>query len=570
MKKLIILSLAVLSLSGLRAQETELSFERQTYNDAYLLGQNQSKLYTDSNAAYFHTSIRPYRNHNLLKVINPEDVRNAYMNLPDGTKFQRKLFHEDLIQYRSEEEEFDIRINPLMNFSLIADENIGVFTPHPNFGSAVPDPSDKMGYTNTRGIQILGQLGKRFTFYTEVYENQIDLPGYVKDWSVQNELVSPGQGIVDFLTDGQYDYLIATGYIQYRSKKYFTFEFGNGKNFIGDGYRSLLLSDNAPNYPYFKIQTEFGKVKYMNLYTKYLDVNPSNQDDNHYSKWSAAHYLTFNVGNKLSFGLFETTMWGNRENQKGYDVTYLNPIIFYRSLEFMNGSEGVNVLIGGNAQFKIRPKTALYGQFILDEFKIKEIFAGDGYWGNKYGFQFGVKSFDLFKVKNLNFLSEVNYVRPFTYSHEVSNTPGEGGLSNYGHLNQGLAHPLGANFIEWLSAVNYQYRRWVLNGELMIATKSFNNPGENFGGDIYLSNLYENRPNGDYGYDMLIGNKVDIIHLNGTIGYLINPTYNLKIEAGLTVRQFTPEVPSATLQERNDVIFTFGLKTDLFGKSTLF
>ena len=92
-------------------QEKEETFKRLTYNDIYLLGQNQSKLYTDSNAEYFHTSIRPYRNENLLKVINPEHVKSAYQNLPDGTKFQRKLFHEDLIQYRSEKEEFDIRIN---------------------------------------------------------------------------------------------------------------------------------------------------------------------------------------------------------------------------------------------------------------------------------------------------------------------------------------------------------------------------------------------------------------------------------------------------------------------------
>lgn len=567
MKKLVLIITTICLYSTLFSQEQEDIFRRLTYNDAYLLSQNQSSLYTDTNAAYFHTSIKPYRNQDLLKFINPEDVANAYNNLPRRSKFQRKFFHEDLIQYRSEKEEFDIRINPLMNFSLIADENIGVFTPNSNFLSANPDPLKKTGYTNTRGIQILGQLGKRFTFYTEIYENQIDLPGYVKDWSVQNELVSPGEGIVDFLTDNQYDYLIATGYIRYKSKKYFTFEFGNGKNFIGDGYRSLLLSDNAVNYPYFKILTEFGKVKYLNLYTKYLDVNPSNKDENHYSKWSATHYLTFNVGKKLSLGLFETTMWGNRENQKGYDVTYLNPIIFYRSLEFMNGSEGVNVLLGGNAQYKILKKTALYSQFILDEFKIKEVFAGDGYWGNKYGFQFGVKSFDLFKVNNLNISSEVNYVRPFTYAHEVSNTPNEGGLSNYGHLNQALAHPLGANFIEWMSTVNYQYRRWILRGELMVATKSFNNPGENYGGDIYTN--YNNRP-GDYGYDMLIGNKVDIINLNGSLGYLINPAYNLKIEAGLTIRSFTPEVVSPTLQERNDVIFTFGLKTDLFGKSTMF
>ncbi|MGB1294384.1 MAG: hypothetical protein ACPG6V_02810 [Flavobacteriales bacterium] len=545
-------------------------YERTTFNEAYLLGQNESKLYSDTNAEYIHTSIKPYRPATLIKYISPAEVEYSYKDLPDRSWLARKLFHQDLIRYHSEEEQFDIRINPLMNFGMIRDENLGVFNGVSLHPSAVVDPTNKTGFVNTRGIQILGQLGERFSFYTELYENQVDLPGYVKDWSVQNNLVVPGAGIVDFLTNDQYDYLLASGYIQYRSKKYFTFEFGTGKNFIGDGYRSLLLSDNAPISPYLKITTEFGKVKYMNLYTKYLDVNPSVNDDNHYSKWAASHYLTFNLGKRLSLGVFESTMWGDRENQRGYDITYLNPIIFYRSLEFLNGSEGVNVLLGGNAQYKLSDSYALYGQFILDEFKINEFFAGNGYWGNKYGFQLGVKGFNVLKVKNLNITSEINYVRPFTYSHETSNSPNLGGLSNYGHLNQSLAHPLGANFFEWISTGSYQYNRWVVNGELMIATKGFDNPGENFGGDIYQSNLYGNRPLGDYGYDNISGNKANIFLLSGRVGYIVNPMYNLKFEAGITIREFSPEVETSTLQKRSDVIFTFGLKTDLFKNSNKF
>lgn len=560
----------ILTLSSLTLIGQEKTLVRYTYNDAYLLAQNESKLYSDTNTEFIHTSIRPYRAPMLLKFIDPTEVENSYKNIRGNSYIKRKLFHEDFIRYHSDEDEFDIRINPLLNFGIIRDDNLGVFKPNALHPKAISDPTNKTGTFNTRGVQILGQLGKRFSFYTELYENQIDLPGYVKDWSVQHNLVSPGEGIVDFLTNDQYDYLLASGYIQYRSKKYFTFEFGNGKNFIGDGYRSLILSDNAVNYPYLKVTTEFGKVKYMNLYTKYLDVNPSTLDDNHYSKWSASHYLTMNIGKRLSLGIYESTMWGDRENQRGYDISYLNPIIFYRSLEFLNGSDGVNVILGGTAQYKVSKSIALYSQFILDEFKIDEIFAGNGYWGNKYGFQFGAKAYNLFKIPNLNILSEVNYVRPFTYSHETSNSANLGGLSNYGHLNQSLAHPLGANFFEWMSAASYQYNRWIVNAELMVARKGFDNPGENFGGDIYQSNLAGNRPQGEKGYDMISGNEVDIINLTGRLGYIINPTYNLKLEAGLTLRNFSPAVESADLLERSDMIFTFGLKTDLFKSSKLF
>ena len=43
--------------------------------------------------------------------------------------------------------------------------------------------------------------------------------------------------------------------IAYRPNKIFTFLGGYGKNFFGEGYRSLLLSDNASNYPFLKLET---------------------------------------------------------------------------------------------------------------------------------------------------------------------------------------------------------------------------------------------------------------------------------------------------------------------------
>lgn len=59
---------------------------------------------------------------------------------------------------------------------------------------------------------------------------------------------------------------MASGYVSYSSNKHFNFQVGHGKHFVGDGYRSLLLSDNALNYPYARITSTFGKLQYTNLY----------------------------------------------------------------------------------------------------------------------------------------------------------------------------------------------------------------------------------------------------------------------------------------------------------------
>ena len=58
----------------------------------------------------------------------------------------------------------------------------------------------------------------------------------------------------------------------YRINKNFSARFGKGKKFIGDGYRSMLLSNNHAPYPFFTLITEFWKVKYYNHFTTFHDI----------------------------------------------------------------------------------------------------------------------------------------------------------------------------------------------------------------------------------------------------------------------------------------------------------
>ena len=54
------------------------------------------------------------------------------------------------------------------------------------------------------------------------------------------------------LKDGLIDLYYSSGYINYNINSFFDIQLGHGKNFIGDGYRTMFISDNSFNYPYFE------------------------------------------------------------------------------------------------------------------------------------------------------------------------------------------------------------------------------------------------------------------------------------------------------------------------------
>ena len=54
----------------------------------------------------------------------------------------------------------------------------------------------------------------------------------------------PGIGIAkhNSFKDGLIDLYYSNGYINYNINTFFDIQFGHGKNFIGDGYRSMFIS----------------------------------------------------------------------------------------------------------------------------------------------------------------------------------------------------------------------------------------------------------------------------------------------------------------------------------------
>jgi len=67
-----------------------------------------------------------------------------------------------------------------------------------------------------------------------------------------------------------YDYFDARGSFTFNAAKFIDFQFGYDKNFIGDGYRSLFLSDYGNSYLFFKINTRIWKFNYENIFMELM------------------------------------------------------------------------------------------------------------------------------------------------------------------------------------------------------------------------------------------------------------------------------------------------------------
>ncbi|MDF2435923.1 MAG: hypothetical protein K0Q95_299 [Bacteroidota bacterium] len=403
------------------------------------------------------------------------------------------------------------------------------------------------------GGHLLGYFGNKFAFSLKIIGGNQVFNSW-QDSIVEQAKVIPGIGRAyrsnsdTFLT--RYGYQYYSGYVSWSPNKIFNIQAGQDKHFWGDGYRSLFLSDVSAPYPFLKITTNVWHLTYVNLYTIMKDMNnPSGLKKDHLTKYATFHYLGWNATKRLNIGLFESIVWQGSDStrHRGYDVNYLNPIMFFRPAEYSLGSSD-NAFLGLSFKLKLFKHQQLYGQLLLDEFLLKEVVADSGWWGNKQAFQLGFKSFDLFTIKRLNFQYEFNYVRPYTYAHGSVQ-------QNYSNMNEPLAHPLGANFIESATFLNYRYKRLFIEAKFMYAFYGADSGGTDYGRNIFIS--YSNRPR-EYGNFTGQGFQTRLITASLRAAYILDTRMNLKIELGVADRIIQTEFTS----KQTPYIF-LGIRTDL-------
>lgn len=381
--------------------------------------------------------------------------------------FLKHFYQKKADLYHVNTKDFILQVNPVLTGFVGRERN-----------------NDNTLYMNSRGVELRGLLANKIGFYSFVTDTQADFANYVVQTIDQLEAV-PNEGFYKQNREGGVDFLTARGYLSFDAlKNIMNIQFGYDRNFIGNGHRSLILSDFSSNYLFLKINTNIWKFNYQNIFAQLVADNPL-RDGLYPVKYFASHHLSIDISKNLKIGVFENVVFNRGDtisNQNGtFDFRYLNPVVFYRAIEQQAGSPD-NVNLGMDFRWNFLKRFSLYGQLLIDELVIAEVRRSDGWRGNKHALQLGLKYIDVAGISNLDLQLEMNSARPYTYSHNFL-------YADYSNYNQPLAHPLGANFYEYIGIVRYQpTARLQLTGKAIYADYGTDSQGTNWGQNIFLNN----------------------------------------------------------------------------------
>jgi hypothetical protein len=363
------------------------------------------------------------------------------------TWFGRKLIDEHFII--GEDETFKIIVDPIIDFRLNTDQ------------------LHDLSYLNTRGIIVAGNLDSRIYFNSSFFENQGLMPIHISRYYHKYGVI-PGYGRVKQLNGyNKFDFAAAYGNISIKANNSLNFTVGYDRLFIGDGYRSMILSDFSAPMIYFKINAKLGNFEYNNIFAKALNPNyknimqlenPTSINSLYPSKFISYNTLTYNLNSSWQFSLVEALVMSDKLSDWKVPIYSASP--FFRTAYIDHSAELTNNLLGLNITGQDQRLGIVYSQFIIDKIKKSDL--------PVFAFQLGYKNFDFAGVNNLFVQLEYNMASSQMYMHQDNEL-------HYGHFNQALAHPAGHKFSEILFIAAYSIKRIEIIAKLNLLKPGYQN-----------------------------------------------------------------------------------------------
>ena len=381
-------------------------------------------------------------------------------------------------------------------------------------------------WQNTRGVRAAGHIGEHVFFESRLLENQrrVARPAFDRE-------TAPRLGNTKFQDDTTYDYFVATGIVGLRSK-YFEARLGRDRNRWGFGRTNLFLTDYATVYDQLQLRTSFWRLHYTNLFARFSSFRPAAEpvDSILPRKYGVFHRLVLDLPGRVQLEVFESVVFASdttgADRRTGFDFAYLNPIIFYRAVEHDLGSPD-NALLGAGASWVATPGVQVYGQLLLDELRVENLFKD--WWGNRWGVQLGLFLVDpgIGKTRLRDFDLRIEYTRqrPFLYSHRTEAT-------SYLHYGDLLGHPAGPNTSDLAVSASYRPTPRVGAALDLAFTQRGRSPGDgrSFGENPERSYFTRDRSL-DFATPTLHGVRQSLVLAEARVGYELLPS--LFVEAAL-------------------------------------
>lgn len=464
-----------------------------------------------------------------------EDEYDLGFKIADTSKqfntFSYILFQKHLLEFKGDN--YYLTISPVFDFTLSKD---------------LADTSNRRFFQNTRGFHIEGDLFKNFSFSTSLYENQSRNPNYQSSYYSQlgelyvnyvdssyqtQNAVIPGAGRTKPFKGDGFDYAYAVGSIIYKPFRVLTLSAGNNPHFIGDGYRSMLLSDNSYSAPYFQANYRlWPKWEFVYLRSKLLNLTrkpASTSVEAYYQpKGYAVNYLSFKATSTLTISLFEGTIYSRGDSVSSHPVNalYYNPVPLVSS--FLLKNTEATSLLGLNIGYTPLNNWRLYGQFAYNH-------STSGVAG-----QIGTRFSGPFKISNLFIQLEANYASNDAYSSSIARL-------NYSQYNLPLAHTKGQGFVEGVFRINYEWKRMYVDLKTI----------------YYSLSNYSSRSLLPINQSMITSNS-SVLHNQLEVGYRFNRKMNFTAFASWIIRQDSS--PASQLTN----FLSVGIKTGLTNHYTDF
>ncbi len=440
-------------------------------------------------------------------------------------EFTERLFKKHLFEIKGDG--YCMYISPVVNFAL---------------GKDFLDTVDRRLFNNTRGFLVEGDILNKFSFSTTLYENQNRFTQYESDYYrsagerypsndssyyVDNAMIPGAARTKPFKVDG-FDYAYAIGNLVYSPSKHLRLMAGNNTNFVGEGYRSLFLSDNSVPSIYARADIHFAqRFDYTILRSKQFNLlrRPiySTVEAYYEPKLFSSHFLSFRASEKINISLFEGSYWnvGDSISSKKVNATYYIPLPFLGGA-LVDNSQEVNVLSGVQMTYIPAPFLRFYGQLALSNWNSKTI-----------GSQIGIRYYNPFGLKEGMIQLEYNNVPKKLYVSDNSRL-------HYSASNLPSAHPKGNGFQEIIMRFNFTKNRWFVDSKSILYQLN----------DYQANNLIASNPNLAY-------QSGSIFHQQTEFGYRFNKKVNLEIFVQSLYRS------TSVSGERNTNAVYFGLRTGL-------
>jgi hypothetical protein len=440
-------------------------------------------------------------------------------------KVLRHLTSKHLLEY--ENDDVYVTLDPVLDLSLMFDDS----------------DTSALGnlFSNWRGLRCSGRLGKQVSFQTDFVEVQTRPAEWQRQW-IDRWGVYPGYGRVKPFQIDAYDFAVSTGSVQYQPLHSLTLRLGSERQFIGNGYRSLMWSDALFPTPFLQARwnSPGGRWQYSSGFhlLQTLDRLPKGEvpESLFKRKGASVNYFSMKPWPGSEIGLFECVIWNMYDSSgtHGPGAGAYIPLLGVNSV--LHGKDTVNnSMTGINVTQRLHRKVLIYGQWVLDHPQAKRM-----------GWQTGCRIFDP-GLKGMNVLLEWNHCSPYLYAFESP-------LQSYSHMQQPVGHPAGGSLDEWVVRLDYRYRRWRTRVHFSYLEQELD-----AGADVMSSPRNATQTFAPSPFRTLLNSSAEL-------AFVINPAYSLEIAAGYQFRQQRVYYnwQDDTLQLTR--LLYFGLRTAIFSR----